>query len=222
MHYLFGGGLALESEKRAGIFSEIQQDGGPAVQRCLSDAAVSTTKGRVKWFDSTKGYGFVTPDDGSEDILIHCNLLAPLGCKALPEGTGIEVRTREGARGRQGTLILQLDFQTSIFRERLEATASQYRPPERAGERAGERTGEQANEPLDISASDGNFETTEVLWFNRARGYGFLLRDDGVTQIFIHMETIRAIGLGNLFPGQSLLARIDDGPRGLFAAEIRL
>ncbi|MCG2842140.1 cold shock domain-containing protein [Sandaracinobacter sp. RS1-74] len=58
-------------------------------------------------------------------------------------------------------------------------------------------------------------------WFNRAKGYGFLLRNDGVTQAFIHMETVRRGGFENLLPGQSVEARIHDGPRGALAVVVR-
>lgn len=57
--------------------------------------------GRVKWFDVVKGYGFVTPVDGGGDILVHYNLLAPLGRKSLPEGATISVVSRQSARGRR-------------------------------------------------------------------------------------------------------------------------
>lgn len=169
-----------------------------------------TLKGRVKWFDAVKGYGFVVPDDGGDDILIHYNLLAPLGCKALPEGAGIELKAKDGARGRHGTLILNLDFQGCAATMPHDAGESRRRPP---GQHCASST---------FAGDAGDFEQVEVLWFNRARGYGFLLRGDGVTQIFIHMETVRDCGFAALYAGQDIHARIADGPRGPFAAAIRL
>lgn len=160
--------------------------------------------GRVKWFDMVKGYGFVTPDDGGGDILLHYNLLGPLGRKSLPEGAAVTVLARKGPRGRQAAEILELDLSGAIGPD-----------PERSAERSANRV-----EPLDFIAEAGDFEPVQVRWFNRAKGYGFLLRDDGVTQVFVHMETVRRAGFENLQPGDGLRARVHDGPRGALAVAL--
>jgi len=70
-------------------------------------------------------------------------------------------------------------------------------------------------------ASAGSFQIAIVKWFNRARGFGFLTQGDGTQDIFIHMETLRRYGIAELHPGESLLVRFGDGPKGLMAAEVR-
>lgn len=164
-----------------------------------------TLSGRVKWFDAVKGYGFVTPGDGGGDVLIHYNLLDTLGRKSLPEGAGVTLVARRGARGRQAVSIVELDLSTAIGPD-----------PDRMSERVSNRV-----DPLDFLADAGDFEPAEVRWFNRTKGYGFLMRDDGVTQIFIHMETVRRGGFENLLPGDSVEVRVHDGPRGALAVSIR-
>jgi CspA family cold shock protein len=61
----------------------------------------------------------------------------------------------------------------------------------------------------------------EVKWFNRIRGFGFLSAGEGAPDIFVHMETLRRFGITELRPGQYVLVRYGNGPKGLMVAEIR-
>ncbi len=158
--------------------------------------------GRVKWFDAVRGYGFVVPDDGGSDILLHYNLLAPHGRKTLPEGALVTAEVCEGQRGRAARAIVTIDM----------ATIPQQ--PERQ-----ERSANRLN-PTDFLASASDYVPVQVRWFNRSKGYGFLMGDDGVTEIFIHMETVRRGGFDSLEPGQQICARVSQGPRGALAVAV--
>jgi CspA family cold shock protein len=181
---------------------EYREDWSAADGEAIEPAA-QRVSGRVKWFDMVKGFGFLVADDGGGDILIHYNLLAEIGRKAIPEGALADVDVRAGPRGRQATRIHGVE----IPENGLEA-----RPAPR---------GQPRLDPLDFIGEAGEFVTVSVRWFNRTKGYGFLLCDDGVSQVFVHAETVRRCGLDGLHPGQHLEARIADGPRGALAVEVR-
>lgn len=70
--------------------------------------AAPTVVGRVKWFDERRGFGFVTPDDGSEDVLLHCTALKELGIKSVEQGAAIECIAMRRQRGLQATKVLSI------------------------------------------------------------------------------------------------------------------
>jgi CspA family cold shock protein len=154
--------------------------------------------GRVKWFDTAKGYGFIVADGGEGDVLIHVTVLRRDGFSAVREGARIVAEAQKRDRGLQVFKVISV----------LEPEAG-YAPLPSAV-----RTRAQA-------ASVGGFEIVIVKWFNRTRGFGFLTRGEGTEDIFVHMETLRRYGFVDPKPGDSMLARFGPGPKGLMAAEVR-
>jgi len=61
--------------------------------------------GKVKWFDAKKGYGFITPDDGGEDLFVHHTNIVSEGFRSLQEGQAVEYEIGEGRRGPQATNV---------------------------------------------------------------------------------------------------------------------
>lgn len=160
--------------------------------------------GTVKWFDAVRGYGFIIPDDASGDILVHFSVLREVGRRTLPEGARLVCSVVARDRGRQVRQIHDLDLSCATGPD-----------PETALQRAANRT-----DPSRLLDSAGPFEPVNVKWFNRLKGYGFVVRQGMDQDIFVHMETVRRAGLAELEPGQPLLARIAEGQKGPLAVAL--
>jgi len=154
--------------------------------------------GAIKWFDVAKGYGFIVPDDGQADILLHVTCLRRDGYRTAYEGARIVCEVVPGSRGLQAFRILSMDESTAVHPSQL--------PPSRTH--------------VQVIPESG-YEPATVKWFNRVKGFGFLTQGEGTEDIFVHMETLRRFGITELRPGQTVMVRYGQGPKGRMAAEIR-
>ena len=176
-----------------------------AVPKAVTDAVsdMDPVIGRVKWFDATRGFGFVVSDALDGDILVHFSVLREHGRRSLPEGALIECIPMRLDRGLQAKKIISIDVGPAV--------AAQPRVPRSTSKDVDRKA---------LSETAGEYEPVEVKWFNRVKGYGFVNRIGDAQDVFVHMETVRNSDLVDLQPGQRLLARIAEGKKGLTAVEL--
>jgi CspA family cold shock protein len=160
--------------------------------------------GRVKWFDSTRGFGFLVSDEVDGDVLLHFSVLREHGRRSLPVGALVECVPARLERGLQARRVLSIDLSTALPAQPKASISARERADRKA-----------------LSEMAGEFQPVEVKWFNRVKGYGFVNRGNEEEDVFVHMETVRQSGLGELQPGQQLEARVAPSAKGLTAVELR-
>ncbi|MEP4038827.1 cold shock domain-containing protein [Pseudophaeobacter sp.] len=162
-------------------------------------SSLQQIQGLVKWFDPTKGFGFVVSDLGGPDILLHVNVLRNFGQSSVADGTRIEIVTHHTDRGVQAVEVLAIH------------------PPER----------EEApilSDFADFGQADllsKPLVPARVKWFNKGKGFGFANIFGSSEDVFLHVEVLRQSGLADLQPGEALALRVIDGKRGQMAAEVQ-
>ena len=162
----------------------------------------SKKTGCIEWFDTTKGFGFITDDDGGRDILLHTNVLRNFGHSSVMEGARIEVEVTETPRGLQASDIVSLDLPEIDASEALKSSGAMGIDPDAVD----------SSEPL---------TPARVKWFDKVKGFGFVNLFGNSDDVFVHMEVLRAYGMAELVQGEAICVRTAQGPRGLMAVEVR-
>lgn len=155
-------------------------------------------RGRVKWFDPAKGFGFIVADEGGPDILLHANVLRAFGQGSVADGSAIAVEVQRTERGMQAAAVLSVE------------------PPETP---PGAGLSDLAHlDPAELAARP--LEPARVKWFDKAKGFGFANVWGSEEDVFVHIEVLRRSGFADLGPGEAVGLRVIDGKRGRMAVEV--
>jgi CspA family cold shock protein len=159
-------------------------------------------RGKVKWFNPTKRFGFVELSDGSGDAFLHATVLSRLGISTVQPGETLELRVAPGERGPVVTEVTGVDS----------STAAAFKRP---------RTSFPS--PYDRAVSEVSVqETGAVKWYNAAKGFGFIVRDGGGKDVFVHASALQRAGITSLSEGQRVVVGIVEGRKGPEADSIQL
>jgi CspA family cold shock protein len=160
-----------------------------------------SVRATVKWYNPDKGFGFVGLADGG-DAFLHVSVVERSGNSTVPTGATLEVRIAPGQKGLQVTELLSVD--TSTADQEPARRPRPERPPYR---------------PADQAAVE---EIGTVKWYNPDKGFGFIIRDSGGKDIFVHASALNRAGIGELAEGQRVAVDMVEGGKGPEAVNIRL
>jgi cold shock protein len=155
----------------------------------------------VKWYNPDKGFGFVQLADGSGDAFLHVSVVERSGHGSIPPGATLEVRAGQGPKGPQVTEILSVDS----------STAQQELPRRSRSERP--------YAPADQASVE---EIGTVKFYAAEKGFGFIVRDNGGKDIFVHASALNRAGITELTEGQRVAVDMVEGGKGPEARAIRL
>lgn len=155
-------------------------------------------QGRVKWFDPSKGFGFVVVEGSDTDILLHANVLRNFGQGSVADGSGITVKVQATSRGVQAVEVVAID------------------PPASSGLNLMEMAADGPETDLSVLP----LEPARVKWFDKGKGFGFANVFGRPEDVFVHVEVLRFSGFADLQAGEAVCLKIVDGRRGRMAVQV--
>lgn len=154
----------------------------------------------VKWFNLTKGFGFVAPADNSPDAFMHVSVLTRAGLQQVAEGTKLLVLVGQGPKGRQVLQIVSVLGQADA--PPADTSSASMRQP--------------------VASGPTEDMTGTVKWFKTDKGFGFVAPDDGGKDVFVHKSVVARLGLMSLEAGQRLKMAVHTASKGREAVSIDL
>ncbi len=168
----------------------------------------------VKWFNTAKGFGFVTPEDGSPEAFLHLSALKQAGFESVGEGAGMVVEIGQSPKGRQVLRVIEVD--NSMAR----APAPRMRPGPGGPGMGGGGGGGMGHAPI---STEGAVDVDGVVkWFSSLKGYGFVSPNDGGKDVFVHITILRNAGVETLMPGQPVRMKVVTARKGPEAVGVQI
>lgn len=166
---------------------------------------VGEGNGTVKFFNASKGFGFVARDDGGEDVFVHISAVEQAGLQGLASGQPLGFTLVE-RNGKVSAIDLKIEGEPLPVEEF--APRRDDRGP--GGDRPG---GARGRRQLTGERTSGT-----VKFFNTTKGFGFIARDDGQADAFVHISAVQRAGMAGLEEGDRVAFDIEVDDRGKFAA----
>ena len=164
---------------------------------------MGTAKGTVKWFNTQKGFGFIAREDGGEDVFVHISAVERAGLTSLADGQPVSFTVMDrGGKLSAADLVLEGDAP--------EPSERPARAPAGGGDRGGGFGGAR-------EVSGERVEGT-VKFFNGQKGFGFIAREDGQPDAFVHISAVERAGMAGLNEGQRVSFQLETDRRGKIAA----
>jgi len=166
------------------------------------DPSEPPARGQVKWFNPAKRFGFVELSDGSGDAFLHVSVLSRLGIETVQSGETLELRVAPGERGPVVIEVMAVDSSTAVAFNRPRTSSPS---------------------PYDQAVSEASVqETGTVKWYNAVKGFGFITRDGGGKDIFVHASALQRAGIASLSEGQRVVVDMVESRKGPEAGSIQL
>lgn len=168
--------------------------------------AQASARGTIKWFNSTKGYGFITLDGGG-DAFCHASALAAMGATDIPPGSTVICDLQESPRGLQVVAVHSLDTST--------AEAQTMRKPRSGSGWGGDEDRGRRGGFVRDAAPSGAMVDGKVKFFNDQKGFGFVVPDNGSGDVYVHASALRRSGVAALTPEQRIRYSTRQGMKGV-------
>ncbi len=158
-----------------------------------SEAELQPVKMNLKWFNGTKGFGFVVPEDGSYDAFLHITTLQQIGVHGIGEGAILICTIYDGPKGKQVKEVLEI----------IDSGAITTMP--------------------EANSEDGTFTMGGLVkWYKPDKGFGFIIPDDGMKDVFVHKSCLDALEIEELRAGQRVRVTLKSVDKGREAVKIEL
>jgi CspA family cold shock protein len=163
------------------------------IKSFVPEEQLSTVKMHLKWFNGAKGFGFVVPDDGTYDAFLHITTLQQAGLHSIGEGAILMCKVFCGPKGNQVREVLEV----------LDKGAMSTIP--------------EVDEETGLLTMGGI-----VKWYKPEKGFGFIIPDDGMKDIFVHKTLLDKLDVSELEAGQRVRVSLKIVDKGREAVDIQI